>query len=28
MGKRYTQDNGTIIEKLVGMRLEKLVLKD
>ena len=28
MGKGYTQDNGTIIEKLVGMRLEKLVLKD
>lgn len=28
MGKRYTQENGTIIEKLVGMRLEKLVLKD
>jgi hypothetical protein len=28
MGKRYNQDNGTIIEKLVGMRIEKLVLKD
>ena len=28
MGQRYTQEHGTILENLVGVPIEKIVLKD